>query len=65
VQVGRLSAKKYVRRVLIRMVPVTLIVGIGLVSFSSDAGTSSHESPTVVVSQTIHAATQWSAGLIR
>jgi hypothetical protein len=65
VQVGSLSAKKYIRRVLIRTVPVTLIVGFGIVSFSSDAGTSSHETPTAAVAQTIHLATEWSAGLVR
>jgi hypothetical protein len=65
VQFGSLSPKRYIRAVLIRTVPVALIVGIGVVSFSSDAGTSSHESPTAAVAQTIHAATQWSAGLVR
>ena len=64
-QVGSLSAKRYIRRVLIRTVPVTLIVGFGIVSFSSEAGTSSHESPTAVVAQAIHSATEWSAGLVR
>ena len=63
--VGSLSAKKYMRSVLIRTVPVTLIVGIGIVSFGSDAGTSSHESPTVAVAQAIHTVTEWSAGLVR
>ena len=64
-QIGSLSAKKFLRGFLIRTVPVTLIVGIGIVSFGSNAGTSSHESPTVAVAQTIHAATEWSAGLVR
>ena len=64
-QVGSPSAKRYIKRVLVRSVPVTLLVGIGIVSFGSDAGTSAHQSPTAVVGQTIHAASELTAGFVK
>ena len=63
-QVGNLSAKKVMRKVLIRSIPVTLLVGVGIVSFSSEAGSSltPSPSPAVVVA---HATSEWSSGLVR
>jgi hypothetical protein len=47
-QVGSLSAKRYIKKVLVRSVPLTLLVGIGIVSFSSDAGSSTVNGSVVV-----------------
>jgi len=64
-QVGSLSAKRYIKKVLVRCVPVTLLVGIGVVSFGSDAGSSAHASPTAVMGQSIHSVSEWTASLVK
>jgi len=53
---------RFMRKVLVRSIPVTLLVGIGIVSFSSEAGSSSTGSPAVVIAHTTHVANVWHAG---
>jgi len=53
---------RFMRKVLVRSIPVALLVGIGIVSFSSEAGSSSTGSPAVVIAHTTHASDAWSAG---
>jgi hypothetical protein len=53
---------RFMRKVLVRSIPVALLVGIGIVSFSSEAGSSATGSPAVVIAHTTHAAKVWNAG---